>query len=81
MIRINNMKFEYKKGVPVLSDINLEIYKKDLLGVLGHNGAGKTTLFRILSQLLTPHSGSIDLEVSKRFISYIPEEAGIYTQL
>jgi lipopolysaccharide transport system ATP-binding protein len=47
--------------VYALKDINLEIKKGDIVGVIGKNGAGKSTLLKILSRVTTPTTGSIDL--------------------
>lgn len=42
-----------------LRNINLEIEKGDIVGVLGANGAGKSTLLKIISRLTTPSTGCI----------------------
>lgn len=46
----------------VLSDINIEIQRNEIFGILGHSGCGKTTLLRILCGLETKDSGQIILE-------------------
>lgn len=43
-----------------LKDINLNIYKGEVVGVLGLNGAGKSTLFKLLAGIMKPTSGSIN---------------------
>jgi len=43
----------------ILSNINIDIQEKEVLGIIGHNGAGKTTILKMLVGLLTPDSGSI----------------------
>ncbi|MGH7775208.1 MAG: ABC transporter ATP-binding protein [Candidatus Binatia bacterium] len=45
--------------IEVLSDINLEVFTGEVLGLLGANGAGKTTFLEILSTLLLPTSGRV----------------------
>lgn len=42
-----------------LKNINLEIKKGEVLGVIGKNGAGKSTLLKILSRITSPTKGSI----------------------
>ena len=42
-----------------LKDINLQIMKGEVIGILGHNGAGKSTLLRLLSGIYQPDKGSV----------------------
>jgi ABC-type branched-subunit amino acid transport system ATPase component len=46
-------------GVPVLSDIDLEIARNQIIGIVGENGAGKTTLFNIMSGIVAPDAGTM----------------------
>lgn len=43
----------------VLDDVNLTVYKKDFLGIIGPNGGGKTTLMKVILGLLKPTAGTI----------------------
>ena len=49
-------------GATILSEVGLEVRAGELLAVIGPNGAGKTTLFNLVSGLLRPTSGRIELE-------------------
>lgn len=43
----------------VLNNVNLHIYKGEVLSIIGKNGSGKTTLIKLLTKLLLPDSGCI----------------------
>ena len=67
-------------GRPVLHDINLELNRGKIIGLLGPNGSGKSTLIKLACGLLTPSGGSIRIKgnepgvESKRCVSYLPEK-------
>ena len=42
-----------------IKDLNLEIKKGEILGILGKNGAGKSTLLKMITGVVTPTSGNI----------------------
>lgn len=44
-----------------LQDINFEVKKGEILGIIGKNGAGKSTLLKILSRVTSPTTGSIKM--------------------
>jgi len=48
-------------GFPVLSDFGMEVFTGDICGVVGPNDSGKTMLFRILSTLVNPDKGKINI--------------------
>src|SRR5471030_980074 len=48
-------------GATILSGVGLDVREGELLAVIGPNGAGKTTLFNLVSGLLRPTSGRIEL--------------------
>jgi branched-chain amino acid transport system ATP-binding protein len=48
-------------GADILSELNLEIEEGSFLGIIGPNGAGKTTFLNLMSGLLKPTSGTVEL--------------------
>lgn len=44
-----------------MEDFNLEVRKGEVLGVLGKNGAGKSTLLKMVTGVVTPSSGKIEI--------------------
>jgi simple sugar transport system ATP-binding protein len=49
-------------AVKALSNVSLQLYEGEILGLVGHNGAGKSTLVGILSGTTKPTEGRITLE-------------------
>jgi branched-chain amino acid transport system ATP-binding protein len=48
-------------GVGALAGVDLTVPARSIVGLVGPNGAGKTTLFGVLSGLLSPRSGRVEL--------------------
>ena len=77
-------------NIRALDNLSFSIKEGEIYGLIGPNGAGKTTTLRIVSTLILPTSGSMNIfgldavhqagEVRK-IISYLPEESGVYQNL
>ena len=48
-------------GAKIVADVSLEVRAGELVGIIGPNGAGKTTLFNLLSGLVRPTRGHVEL--------------------
>lgn len=53
-------------GLTALNDVHLEVRPGEVVGLIGPNGAGKTTLFNAVCGLVTPTSGSLELDGKER---------------
>lgn len=59
LIRMRNVKKQYKNGVIALQDINLNIEKGDFVFIIGQTGCGKSTLGKLLYREERPTEGEI----------------------
>jgi ABC-2 type transport system permease protein len=68
IIQIRNLKKTFYsqtrdvKNIKAVDGISLDIHEGEVLGILGPNGAGKTTFLNILSTLLLPDSGLVQID-------------------
>ena len=63
LIVFENVDFRYSDETPlILQNVNLQIFRGDLVGILGPNGAGKSTLVKHAIGLLKPTSGRVLVE-------------------
>lgn len=61
LTKITKQFMRKKENIQVLSDIDLEIQRSDLFGIIGYSGAGKSTLLRLMNGLESPTSGTIEV--------------------
>ena len=61
MIQIENLSFGYGQKRPLFKELNLSLPSGNIYGLLGKNGAGKSTLLKIISGLLFPTDGTLDV--------------------
>ncbi|MDR0892868.1 MAG: metal ABC transporter ATP-binding protein [Mediterranea sp.] len=76
IIQINNLAAGYN-GRAVIHDVNLTVYERDFLGIIGPNGGGKTTLIKCILGLLKPLSGEVLFPKGNGTLGYLPQYSSI----
>ncbi|MDI3473012.1 MAG: cobalamin transport system ATP-binding protein [Thermotogaceae bacterium] len=61
VLNVENLSYSYVNGVKVLKNVNLKIYEKELVGIIGPNGSGKTTLLKCIAGVLRNYEGKIQI--------------------
>jgi len=90
-LTVHNIGKSFKKR-PVLRDVSMKVERGEVIGLLGPNGAGKTTCFYIITGLIAPDYGVVnidgrdvtDLPMYRRAhlgVGYLPQEASIFRGL
>lgn len=89
MIVVDNVTKAYANQQAV-ANLSFEVPKGTILGFLGPNGAGKTTTMRMITGVMAPSSGRIEVAgfdtvkqsmEARRRIGYLPETPPLYNEL
>ena len=62
MIKVQDITFGYRKGQKVWEDFSIDFEDGGIYGLLGKNGVGKSTLLYLISGLLHPSRGTVDVD-------------------
>ena len=91
MLKISNLSKSYAKGTKKAVDsLNLEIKNGEIFGFIGPNGAGKTTTIKMITGILIPDEGEIEINghslksdpiAAKMSMGYVPDNHDIYEML
>lgn len=60
LVKISNLNFTYDRR-PVLTGINMDIHRGQVVAIMGSSGCGKTTTMRLIGGQLKPTSGSVSI--------------------
>lgn len=89
IVSVQNLTKSYG-DTEALKGISFEVAEGELFGFIGPDGAGKTTLFRILTTLLTPNAGTVevlerdvveDYRCIRTQLGYMPGDFSLYEDL
>lgn len=89
MIKLKGVTKSYR-GFLAVDDLSLEVNEGEIMGIIGHNGAGKTTTLKMITGLISPTSGTIEVmgkDITKqnmqvkKHIGYLPEENPLYENM
>ena len=61
LLKVDSIGIQFG-GLKAVSDVTMELYPGELVGLIGPNGAGKTTFFNLLTGVYVPTEGAITLE-------------------
>ena len=90
MITIRSVSKTYNGKVKAVDKISLDIQDGEIFGFLGPNGAGKTTAIKMMTGILTPDEGSIEISghdivkdgiAAKRAFGFVPDDPNIFPRL
>tara|TARA_B100000029_G_scaffold505925_2_gene587680 strand:- start:190 stop:915 length:726 start_codon:yes stop_codon:yes gene_type:complete len=84
VLELKNLSIGYDLKKPILENVNLEIEKGEIIGLVGPSGAGKTTLLKTIASIIPQISGEICILgeccaecVPSGNIGYIPQRLGL----
>jgi energy-coupling factor transporter ATP-binding protein EcfA2 len=83
IVRTENLSFAYSGNTAALKNINLEIYRGELVAIMGRNASGKSTLIHHFNGLLKPSQGKVwvdDIDTRQCNISGLAREIGFVFQ-
>ena len=89
ILKLEHVSHVYSEGTPfelaAIDDVNLEIMRGEIIGIIGHTGSGKSTLIQHLNALMKPTSGTVyfngrDINESKRSIKEARSKVGLVFQ-
>lgn len=64
-VDFHDVSFRYRKDVPVLDNVNIQLRKGTIVGFIGGSGCGKSSLVKMLLRLYAPYKGTISIDGEK----------------
>lgn len=82
-VKLDKVTFEYKKGVPALSDVSLEAKPGQMIAFVGPSGAGKSTIANLIPRFYEITEGAISIDgqdIRDVTVASLREQIGIVPQ-
>jgi len=89
VITVRNLTRRFS-GITAVDDLSFEVRKGEIFGIVGPDGAGKSTLLRMMSGILRPDNGAVEINGEniqnnlyriKENLAYMPQRFGLYEDL
>lgn len=83
ILECHGLTKSYNKLNNALNNLNLELERGQIIGLLGPNGSGKSTFIKLINNILTPSCGTVLINgqkpgvETKKIVSYLPERTYI----
>ncbi|RYE92298.1 MAG: ABC transporter ATP-binding protein, partial [Myxococcales bacterium] len=88
-IRVRHLWHRYNNQ-DVVRDVSFDVAPGEIFGFIGPNGAGKTTTIKVMTTMLEPMAGRVEIdghdvalepEKVRRVVGYMPDHAGVYDRI
>src|SRR4051812_20621969 len=79
MLLINELTYAFKGKTPIFKNLKMEVKPGEFVSVIGTSGSGKSTLFKLITGLLEPDQGEVNIDgqdTKKRLgkVGYMPQK-------
>lgn len=61
ILRFNKVSFAYRNNKPILDEVDFSVRQGSKITLMGQNGAGKSTIFQLITKVLEPDSGAVNI--------------------
>ncbi len=87
-LAFDDVSFEYEPGQPVLCDLDFDVHRGEIIGIVGPSGAGKSTLVQLLLRLREPTKGrllvdgrdvrGLTIDDWYHHVTFVPQDAHLF---